>query len=433
MDNREEDILLEARIKLICTRLKNVVTQFQVLRWMKNFNDDEIEMALSILEVVTYFDDNDMFEGYKNLFIELYQQIGNEKEIFVIPIGDVGKSGVYMLYYVKKALDTINSKYKILHNEKNLKGRIKKNEINNDSVIILVDDFFGSGNSTIDYYNHSIKQQFLAKGLKPKVYIYSIASMEDGINLIKNEIPEATVRSWYPSMKKAFSKIGSPLGYREKMIKIREMCYKYGKDRKLCTRYNEKTKREIIEPLGYKNSQALVVFSYGTPNNSLPILWSAHDKWKPIFPRATNIKINQSKNFRKETAFIISKARTMGIEFDKFATGVGERKDGSKFLFTTKVDFQMFLLVRLLRIKRPIPSICQILGISLEDYNNLIHEAIKKGLLQENGSSLTEDGLKSYMEVMNNIKFHKKNVENLEQENYIDNVLYVPTTFRGKT
>lgn len=432
MDIVEEDILLEVRIKLICTRLKDVITQFQVMRWLKNFNDNEIEMALSILEVVTYFDDNDMFEGYKNLFIELYKEIGNEKEVFIIPIGDDGKSGVYMLYYVKKALDTINAKYKILHNEKSLKGRIKKNELSNDSVIILVDDFFGSGNSIIDYYNHSIKQQFLAKNINPNIYIYSIASMEDGINLIKNEIPEAIVKSWHPPMIKAFSKIGSPLGYREKMIKIREMCYKYGSDRKLCSRYNEKTKREIIEPLGYKNSQALVVFSYGTPNNSLPILWSAHDKWNPIFPRATNIRINQSKDFRKETAFIISKARTMGIEFEKYATGFGEKKDGDEFLFITKVDFQMFLLVRLLRIKRPIPSICQILGISFEDYNNLIQEAIKEGLLEDDGSSLTEDGLKNYIKAMNNIKNYKKNIESVEQKNFY-NVLYVPTSFGGKT
>ena len=38
-------------------------------------------------------------------------------------------------------------------------------------------------------------------------------------------------------------------------------------------------------PLGYQNSQALVVFDDHCPNNSLPILWSTEDGWPGLFPR----------------------------------------------------------------------------------------------------------------------------------------------------
>ena len=38
-------------------------------------------------------------------------------------------------------------------------------------------------------------------------------------------------------------------------------------------------------PLGYQNTQALVVFDDHCPNNSLPILWSDKDKWPALFPR----------------------------------------------------------------------------------------------------------------------------------------------------
>ena len=222
-DGYKEDDLLEMRIALICRRLKYSITPFQVLKWLKNFNNDETEMALGILEVVKYFDNGELFEGYKVLFSELYERVGFDKDIFIIPIGESGKSGVYMLYYVTKALDTIkNAKYSII-TEKNLKGLIKKNKINNKSVIILIDDFLGTGNSTIDYYSHAIKKQFIAKNLEPSVYIYSIAAMEAGMELIKSKIPEAEVRSWYPPMKKAFSSTSSPLGYRKSMVKIRDI------------------------------------------------------------------------------------------------------------------------------------------------------------------------------------------------------------------
>ena len=38
-------------------------------------------------------------------------------------------------------------------------------------------------------------------------------------------------------------------------------------------------------PKGYKDRGALVSFYYNTPNNSLPILWSSANKWKPPLPR----------------------------------------------------------------------------------------------------------------------------------------------------
>ena len=38
-------------------------------------------------------------------------------------------------------------------------------------------------------------------------------------------------------------------------------------------------------PLGYKDTQALIVFYLGCPNNSLPILWSQNSSWSPLFPR----------------------------------------------------------------------------------------------------------------------------------------------------
>jgi hypothetical protein len=41
-------------------------------------------------------------------------------------------------------------------------------------------------------------------------------------------------------------------------------------------------------PDGYGNSQALVVLSYKTPNNTVPILTVATRKWNPIFPRYFN-------------------------------------------------------------------------------------------------------------------------------------------------
>ena len=38
-------------------------------------------------------------------------------------------------------------------------------------------------------------------------------------------------------------------------------------------------------PLGFRDTQATIVFYQSCPNNTLPILWSANGEWVPLFPR----------------------------------------------------------------------------------------------------------------------------------------------------
>jgi hypothetical protein len=39
------------------------------------------------------------------------------------------------------------------------------------------------------------------------------------------------------------------------------------------------------QPLGYRDTQATVVFEESCPNSSLPILWDGTGGWRPLFPR----------------------------------------------------------------------------------------------------------------------------------------------------
>lgn len=78
---------------------------------------------------------------------------------------------------------------------------------------------------------------------------------------------------------------------------IKPMCEKYG---------NQLFKEH---PLGYDNTQSLIVFPHNTPNNTLPIIWASNDNeasageilWRPLWNRKKAQK-KKSKNTKSASS-----------------------------------------------------------------------------------------------------------------------------------
>jgi len=87
---------------------------------------------------------------------------------------------------------------------------------------------------------------------------------------------------------KCFSPYSQIFPDRDKRERIKEMCEKHGQ--RLYPKY----------PLGYDDSQALIVFSHSTPNNTLPIIWAGPDNektpgvvWNPLWKRIKKKELNE--------------------------------------------------------------------------------------------------------------------------------------------
>ena len=52
------------RIRNICKRLKNSVTSLDILNWLQNFKNYEIDKALSVLEKLEYITESEIIELY---------------------------------------------------------------------------------------------------------------------------------------------------------------------------------------------------------------------------------------------------------------------------------------------------------------------------------------------------------------------------------
>ena len=113
------------------------------------------------------------------------------------------------------------------------------------------------------------------------VFISVICGLHTGIKQLKDTIkggpfnPEVVVGDSLTEKDQCFTDQSEVFSSDSERERAKQITFEYGKKLKQ-------------QPLGYKNSQLLVVFPDNCPNNTLPILWKESTgkvKWTPLFKR----------------------------------------------------------------------------------------------------------------------------------------------------
>ena len=418
----------QARLSLICKKFNNAVDTLDIIKWLKNFPAERWDDALNVLSMVEYIDDSQIIEAYDYCLqqllgkVPLYVQVPVPKgrktkmltkktRLLISPIGDAGKSSWAMVYFLKKTktYQANNHRFEIVADSSDF-ARFKTNRF----IFILLDDYFGSGGSALKHYQSKVLPNIPTNA---PLYWLTVVSQQKAIDLIEKTVPNCEVLYWNVR-DKVFHRDKSPFGNRNKVVYFRNFCYEYGR-----TLASDK-------PLGYENTQGMTTFSYGAPNNLLPIFWSSNRGWKPIFPRFSADRMERAREFRKETAYWLGLARTLGLEvYAQIASGRGLRSNKKEYSFVHRVDFRIFAIIRMLNQRRSVPSICQQLGMSKADYEETIREGFRRNLLNQEGK-LSQYGERCYGEIA------KKVLENRLRNSALPvpaPELYVPQMFRGLT
>ena len=392
-------------LDILTTRLKKVVTQLDILKWLHNFPKSEHKFALDILQNLVVYTTDDIENILNDSFSELISKIPATNQIIVVPLGKFGKSGSMISYFFQKTSASKNNRIHLKSSLDNLES------LSSSYSLVIVDDFIGTGCSFVTFFNEKILNH---KDKFDEIYFIGIAGMDFGLKVLEQfaivHIPKSNI------FKKAFSSEASYFGYR-KYKRHREFCYKYGS--KLVA--HKKNKSDIDKGLGYGNSQSLVSFSYGTPNNTLPIIWANKDGWIPLIPRFSIDRISNSKNLRKSISYELSILREFGSHrlketFFSFSVKRGKRH----FSSVNKIDFSIYSIIKLSRKKYTPVSICQILGILHKDYESIILQCITKGIMNSDGT-LTLFGLDLYHDAKKCIESRKRYAENESQDYFIIN------------
>jgi AAA+ ATPase superfamily predicted ATPase len=261
------------------------ITALAVRTWLDQFeNNDERQLSLKLLKNIRFYGELLIREKLKTIHeiirksmpLTLGKSERVRKDVLISCFGTSSKSGpTYIRMYA--------SENKITTHNIKLRSEIKKTITDNQTVkaIVFIDDILATGNSILADLNLLNEEcGDLLKEREILIVVGVICGVSDGIEMLTSKAKdfkfrlEVKVCDVLTEHDKALSGLGIFSDANE-LASALTLCKKYG------------VKLQKMQPLGYGNSQLLVVFKDNCPNNTLPIIWdsSNNPKWIPLFKR----------------------------------------------------------------------------------------------------------------------------------------------------
>ncbi|OXA96157.1 phosphoribosyltransferase-like protein [Flavobacterium hercynium] len=406
-----------ARIQNLLPRLKNSILPSKIVKWLENFEENEINIAIDLLNVFEYIPFTEFMFRLNNLLFEILKDIPDHEKIIVFPYGKVGKSGSLVTYPLKNTSSYKKREHNILptHDIENVKN------LSDYKYIIFIDDFIGSGKTFIDEYKKVKKiKNWIDNSAFKGFYLLSAIIMEEGKLQIENAFSEIKIRAEIRN--KIFQNGKSPLMAFKNLLTIKTMAMKYGNS------------LNFVAPLGFDNGQSLVSFFHCTPDNTLPIIWVETKEWNAIYPRESKNRMDEAKEFKKDIAFYIGICNRIGIDVITGQSIVGKIKDKyvRKTLSNTKTAHSIVALLYLKNLGYDNIIICHILGLTRQELRMVYFEAKMKKLIDYR-SELSLEGCQFLKELKKKTKKENIRKESLENLTKKTNELYLPSKFKGLT
>lgn len=405
---------IEKRIENIVSVLfYNQITPYDVIRWLFNFDDKDVELAVQLLEHVVFLRDDDV----KGRLYEQILKLPNDTRKHIVPLGKPGKSGAAVSYWIHGLMKRKELRKMRFHSsiEEFISYRNSVAWETLNDVVVYVDDFIGSGGSVVtalSFEEKNVRPEVLSDACSGRLYVVAAIVMDNGYSKITKDISGAIILG--DSYCKGFEPHKKVFGSYFKTKAVREMCYKYGEQLyKGC-------------PLGYKNTQSLVLMQHSSPNNTIPVLWSNNQyqgrNWNPLVPRNNLLKIERAYTDRNSVFRWLSCLKKIFV-------------DGSECvdygLLFTKSNFNLvFILICLIRRKSE-AFIYTAMGISFVEMERLWQEGMDKGIWDSKHKP-TSLALNEYKDAIKRYKI-LRNDGRQEFSPILDEKdnIYIPETFRG--
>jgi hypothetical protein len=254
----------------------------EIKEWFSNFQPSEFDDALLILEKIQYYDGHKVDMIIKHLSNELRDVFGCDlSKILFYPLGDSpASSGGIFLYLYRKELGLPENVFPYTP--------LNETDLSDVNALVFFDDIIGSGHQAVTFAKKNLQSIGIDK------YYVSFLAFEEGLKKVNGKkcFKQVIVHEILSDELRAFSVNSQVFPDKDTKERIKKLCIKYGEE---LYKY----------PLGYDNSQALIVFPHNTPNNTLPIIWASVNNekkpgciWHPIWERKKEPK-QKSNDYRQ--------------------------------------------------------------------------------------------------------------------------------------
>lgn len=412
--NLDKELNILKQIDYILPKLKYSVSVSKIVKWLNNFEEKDIFKAIDVLFFLEYIDFYDLTFRLNDNLEKVFQLVPSTNNVIIFPgATQYPKSPELINYIIKDTLIYKKHKDKITIT-RNIDD-IEKVTVN--TSLILTDDIVGSGKSFEEGYDtkSNIKAIIDQNNWITDRFLVAAIIMANGKEYIEKNYPE--VKIYAENKNSIFHSDTSPFRIKNNLVEIHGFAQSYGA--KLCK----------SAPLGYSNTEALIAFCHTSPNNTLPIIWSNKNNWFPIFPRFAIDKIQQSKDFKTEVAFYIGLMNRLGL--DLYTNETIKIKGKRDIRYNKFKDHSLLCITKLMIDSYEKPAICQIIGITISEYNKIIEYGKSKGVFDDK-NKLSDVGREFYHHLMAKIK-NKRYLKSEKANFEMKYVNYIPKCFGGAT
>jgi hypothetical protein len=411
LDNR-----LKEQIDDILAKLKAPRTHRHIQNWLENFELSEVELALNFLLFFDYITFEDL-QSRLEPFIKQIAALSEDAFVLFVPYGKYVKSNDLVMYCVNKSETFIrySNKKKFSYTRD-----ILELALDQWTIIVFVDDFIGTGKSFIKWYKRRLFQSWLKKnrGNIANQYILCAEVMNDGKSNLNSAYP--TIQVLGNSKTKIFDAKTSPFRALNNVGEMEGLALKYG----ALIPVGFSFPNTVYTPRGYDESEALLAFDFGTPNNTIPIIWGSKG-WTPIFPRVGKQRILMLQQAKKDASQFQGIIKKYGYTISsdlKIITG------SRTVSFNSQEDLGLFTFLILKKQGYSDPEISQTIGVQIQILNSIIKIGHRKKLV-DNNNNLTSIGEEFLKEIA---KQTHKFRENDDLSNKLTEV-FVPSVFIDTT
>lgn len=234
---------------------ENRISKEQMETWLSNFSDTtKRRYALRLLDKLIMISNKEFKPFLRATYNSLASKLNGEDKIIYSAIGKI-TSGSYHL--LRPFQEENKLKEDLFKEFKDLKSDKK-------TILILVDDFIGSGNTFIKFYK---KNEELLRGYK-KVYYVCPISLKQGKDKIESELKLEVISAYI---------LGDE-------YKVRNIFKETDKEeiQEFINGHKDRIPEEYL--WGFDDCEALITFEDNIPNNTLGIFWYSKN-WIPLIER----------------------------------------------------------------------------------------------------------------------------------------------------